>query len=33
MLAGALDYPGLDRKFVDTALESTGTDTIFAAPL
>jgi hypothetical protein len=31
MLAGALDYLGLDRKFVDTALKSTGAD--FAAPL
>ena len=33
MLAGALDYLGLYRKFVDAALESTGADTIFAATL
>jgi hypothetical protein len=33
MLAGALDSQGFDRKFVDTALKSTGADTIFAAPV
>jgi hypothetical protein len=32
MLAGALDCLGLDCKF-DTALESTGADTIYTAPL
>jgi hypothetical protein len=33
MIGGALDCLGLDCKFVDTALESTGAETIFAAPI